>query len=91
MFPLKNSIMIVTAPGWIAYSLYHLFFSISSQFDRKIGLSHHFKTKALTPGVLCLPDYLSENEEPFSSCNSKKLKILILHNHCPLFTRSHLS
>jgi hypothetical protein len=53
----------------------------------KMGLAYRFNTKALTQGVLCLPHMLSEGDEPFTSCHLKKLKILILHNHCPLFTR----
>jgi hypothetical protein len=56
----------------------------------KMGLAYRFNTKALTQGILCLPHTLSEGEdsEPFPSClQEKKLKILILHNHCPLFTR----
>ena len=81
--------------GWTAPSQFHLYLtsphhsspSILSPVS-KMGLAYHFKTKALTQGVLCLPHMFSEGEEPFASCRSKKLHILILHNHCPLFTRS---
>eukprot|EP00602_Paraphysomonas_sp_CaronLab_P000217 CAMPEP_0185030072 /NCGR_PEP_ID=MMETSP1103-20130426/16802_1 /TAXON_ID=36769 /ORGANISM="Paraphysomonas bandaiensis, Strain Caron Lab Isolate" /LENGTH=1263 /DNA_ID=CAMNT_0027565045 /DNA_START=279 /DNA_END=4070 /DNA_ORIENTATION=- len=59
----------------------------------RIGMGFLFKTKALTSGELCrqtsaLGSSNGNGGDTFASCQmSSPLKILILHNHCPLFTR----
>lgn len=55
----------------------------------KIGLGYEKNAQALSRGELCRRDFATGSDKsPYASCKmTVPLNILILHNHCPLFTR----